>query len=147
MPFEGRQRAAVLDRCWSIYLTIARAFNVPDDFHVDFPSTVESALITDTLHFSVPIGGGLTLSLREEYAFDRQKLVVSRYSYNLIIEATDNNILRADNSPFHHTDYRKRPLIRSFRSPGVGVNHCQAITHDAPANGSSMRVGVRVRLA
>lgn len=109
MPFEGRQRAAVLDRCWSIYLTIARAFNVPGDFHVDFPSTVESALITDTLHISVPIGGGLTLSLREEYAFDRQKLVVSRYSYNLI-EATDNNVLRADNSPFHHTDYRKRPL-------------------------------------
>jgi hypothetical protein len=109
MPFEGRQRAAVLDRCWSIYLSIARAFSLPENFHVEFPITVESALVTGALHITVPIGADLSLSLREEYAFDRQKLVVSRYSYNLI-DATGSNVLRADNLPFHRTDYRKRPL-------------------------------------
>ncbi len=29
MPFEGRQRAAVLNRCWSIYLALTRALKRP----------------------------------------------------------------------------------------------------------------------
>jgi hypothetical protein len=109
MPFEGRQRAAVLDRCWSIYLSLTSAFNVPENFHVEFPVVVESALVSGALHVTVPVGGDMTLSLREEYAFDRQRLTVSRYSYN-VIDATGNNLLRADNLPFHRTDYRKRLL-------------------------------------
>ena len=44
--------------------------------------------------------------MREEYVFDRQRLAVSRYSYNLI-EVTGNNVLRADNLPFHRNDYRR----------------------------------------
>ena len=109
MRFEGRQRAAVLDRCWSIHLSITRAFILPEDFHVEFPVTVESALVTGTLHLTAPIGSDLTLSLREEYDFDRQRLVVSRYSYNLI-DDTGSNVLCADNLPFHRTDYRNRSL-------------------------------------
>ena len=109
MPFEGRQRAAVLDRCWSIYLSLTRAFALAEDFHVQFPGTVESALVSGALQVAVPVGGDLTLSLREEYAFERQRLTVSRYSYNLT-EATGNNVLRADNLPFHRTDYRRRAL-------------------------------------
>lgn len=109
MPFEGRRRAAVLDRCWSIYLSLTRAFILPDDFHVEFPVAVESVLISGAFQFTVPVGSDLTLSLREEYVFERQRLAVSRYSYNLI-DLTGNNVLRADNLPFHRTDYRRRLL-------------------------------------
>jgi len=98
MRFEGRQRAAVLDRCWSIYLSLTRGLNVPEKFHVEFPVTVESALVSGALHFTVAVGGDVTLTLREEYVFNRQKLTVSRYSYNLI-DASGSNIFRADNLP------------------------------------------------
>jgi hypothetical protein len=109
MPFEGRQRAAALDRCWSIYLSLTRAFTLPEDFHIEFPVAAESVLISGALQLTVPIGSDLTLSLREEYVFDRQTLAVSRYSCNLI-DVTGNNLLRADNLPFHRTDYRRRLL-------------------------------------
>jgi hypothetical protein len=39
MPFEGRQRAAVVDRCWSIYISLTRAFVLPEEFHVEFPAS------------------------------------------------------------------------------------------------------------
>jgi hypothetical protein len=78
MPFEGRQRAAALDRCWSIYLSLTRAFTLPEDFHIEFPVAAESVLISGALQLTVPIGSDLTLSLREEYVFDRQTLAVSR---------------------------------------------------------------------
>jgi len=109
MPFEGHQRAALLDRCWSIYLSLTSAFNVPESFHVVFPVVVESALLSGALHVTVPVGEDMTLSLREDYAIDRQRLTVSRYSYNLI-DAAGNNFSRTDNLPFHRTDYRKRLL-------------------------------------
>jgi hypothetical protein len=109
MRFEGRHRAELLNRCWSIYLWLTRAFILPERFHVEFPVTVETALITDVLHVTVPMTGKLTLSLREEYAFGTQGLETSRYSYNLI-DREGNNLLRADNLPFHRTDYRGRTL-------------------------------------
>ena len=109
MPFEGRQRAAVLERGWSIYLSVTSAFNVPENFHVEFPVVVESALVSGALHVTVHVGADLTLSVREEFAFARQRLTVNRYSYNLI-DAAGNNFRRADNLPFHRTDYRKRLL-------------------------------------
>lgn len=109
MRSEGRHRAALIDRCWSVYLWLTRAFILPENFHVEFPVAAESALITGVLHVSVSLTETLTLSLREEYAFDRHKLEVSRYSYN-VIDSAGNNLLRADNLPFHRTDYRGRPL-------------------------------------
>ena len=109
MPFEGRQRAAALDRCWSIYLSLTRAFILPEDFHVEFPVAVETVLVSGALQLTVPIGSDLTLSLREEYVFDRQRLTVNRYSYN-VIDFAGNNVLRADNLPFHRNDYRRRLL-------------------------------------
>jgi hypothetical protein len=113
MPFEGRQRAAALDRCWSIYLSLTRVFILPENFHVEFPIVVESVLITGALQVTVSIGSDLGLSLREEYGFDpRQRLTVTRYSYNLI-DVSGNNVLRADNLPFHRTDYRRRLLSPS----------------------------------
>jgi hypothetical protein len=84
MPCEGRQRAAVIDRCWSIYLSIKHALSLPENFHVEFPAAVESAVMSSSLHFTVGIGGDLMLTLREEYIFNRQRLTVNRYSYNLI---------------------------------------------------------------
>lgn len=109
MRSEGRHRAALIDRCWSIYLSLTGAFTLPEDFHVEFPVAAESALITGVLHVSVPLSENLTLSLREEYASGRQGLEISRYSYNLIDKA-GNNLLRVDNLPFHRTDYRRRAL-------------------------------------
>ena len=69
MPFEGRQRAHLLDRCWSIYLWLTQTFILPESFAVEFPAAAESTLITSTLHVTVPISEKLTLSLREEYVF------------------------------------------------------------------------------
>lgn len=109
MRFEDRQRAQLLDRCWSVYLWLTQAFILPESFHVEFPATAESALITGTLHVTIPMTEKLTLSLREEYAFDRPGLEVSRYSYN-VISSEGNNLLRADNLPYHRTDYRRRAL-------------------------------------
>ncbi len=109
MRFESRQRAQLLDRCWSIYLWLTQTFILPESFHVEFPSAVESAIISGVLHFAVPITEKVTLSLLEEYAFGGQGLEVSRYSYN-VIDHQRNNLLRADNLPYHQTDYRGRPL-------------------------------------
>jgi hypothetical protein len=86
MPVEGRQRAAALDRGWSIYLSLTSVFILPEDFHVEFPIVAESVLITGALQVTVAIRSDLSLSLREEYGFDpRQRLTVSRYSYNLLM--------------------------------------------------------------
>jgi len=109
MRSEGRHRAALIDRCWSIYLSLTGAFTLPEDFHVEFPVAAESALITGVLHVSVPLSENLTLSLREEYPFGRQGLEISRYSYNLI-DSAGSNLFRADNLPFHKADYRGRAL-------------------------------------
>jgi hypothetical protein len=65
--------------------------------------------VSGALHVTVPVAEDMTLSLREEFAFERQRLTVNRYSYNLI-DAAGNNLLPADNRPFHRTDYRKRSL-------------------------------------
>jgi hypothetical protein len=109
MRSESRRQAQLLDRCWSIYLWLTQAFILPESFHVEFPATAESALITSSLHVTVPITKELTLSLREEYVFRRQGLEVSRYSYNVINQQEDN-LLRADNLPYHRTDYRGHAL-------------------------------------
>ncbi len=109
MRSEGRHRAALLDRCWFIYLSLTDAFSLPENFHVEFPSTVESTLISGALHLTVSLSGILTLSLREEYVFGRHGLEVSRYTYN-VIDSSGRNLLRADNLPFHRTDYRGRTL-------------------------------------
>jgi hypothetical protein len=109
MRFEGRQRADLIDRCWSIYLCLTEAFTLADNFHLEFPGAVETALTIGALHVSCPVRTNLILSLREEYAFERQRLTVSRYSYN-VIDHRGDNLLRADNLPFHRTDYRGRAL-------------------------------------
>lgn len=109
MRFEGRVRADLIDRCWSIYVCLTEAFALPDNFHLEFPGAVETALVTGALHIALPIAANLTLSLREEYDFDRLRLTVSRYSYN-VIDSHGDNLFRADNSPFHRTDYRGRAL-------------------------------------
>jgi hypothetical protein len=49
MRFEGRQRADLIDRCWSIYLYLTEAFTLPDNFHSEFPGAVDIALITGAI--------------------------------------------------------------------------------------------------
>ena len=140
MRSEGRRRAQLLDRCWSIYLWLTHTFSLPESFHVEFPAAAESALFTASLHVVAPITEKLTLTLREEYAFGRQGLEISRYSYN-VIDHQGANLLRADNLPYHRTDYRGRALthpphhlhdergrVRSFTG-GVQdfINHAKSL--------------------
>ncbi len=84
MPFESRRRAQLLDRCWSIYLWLTDVFILPDSFHSEFPVAAESVLIAGTLHLTIPMTDIHILSLREEYAFEGQRLEIRRYSYNVI---------------------------------------------------------------
>ena len=109
MRSESRRRAQLLDRCWSVYLWLTSVFTLPEAFHVEFPAAAEAVLMTSALHVVVPLTNQFVLSLREEYAFGEQGLVVSRYSYN-VIDHTSNNLLRADNLPHHRIDYRGRAL-------------------------------------
>jgi hypothetical protein len=109
MPSERQHRALVLEHCWSLYQILTDTFVVPDTFHTEFPVIAETALLTGALHIVLPLSLALTLSLREEYAFERHELQVRRYSYN-VIDQTGSNLLRADNLPHHRTDYRGRSL-------------------------------------
>lgn len=109
MPSERQRRALMLERCWSLYQMLTDVFTVPDAFHAEFLVIAETALLTGALHLILPLSSALTLSLREEYAFERHELSVRRYSYN-VIDHTGSNLLRADNLPHHRTDYRGRSL-------------------------------------
>ena len=109
MPIEGRYQVQLLDHCWTLYTSLTDAFSLPERFHVAFPTSVENALISGALHISVPVGETMTLSLREEYAFAQQGLIVSRYSYN-VIDNNGKNIFRADDLPYHQRDYRGQLL-------------------------------------
>lgn len=109
MSSERRLRAQTLDRCWSVYQWLTHAFSLPEGFHVEFPAVAEATLITGALHLIVPITEELTLTLREEYTFGQHGLEVSRYSYN-VIDRQGDNLLRADNLPYHRSDYRGRAL-------------------------------------
>jgi len=64
MRSEGRYRAEILDRCWSIYLSLTRAFVLSENFHVEFPVGVETALITGALNVTILMTGNRTLSVR-----------------------------------------------------------------------------------
>lgn len=109
MPSERQRRALVLERCWSLYQILTETFVVSDTFHTEFPVLAETALLTGALHLVLPLTAVLTLSLREEYAFEHHALQVQRYSYN-VIDHAGTNVLRADNLPHHRTDYRGRRL-------------------------------------
>ena len=109
MSSERRRRALVLEHCWSLYQILTDTFVVPETFHTEFPVITETVLLTDALHIVLPPSSALTLSLREEYAFEQYALQVRRYSDN-VIDHAGVNVLRADNVPHHWTDYRGRPL-------------------------------------
>ena len=109
MSSERRRRALVLEHCWSLYQILTDTFVVPETFHTEFPVITETVLLTDALHIVLSLSSALTLSLREEYAFEQYTLQVRRYSYN-VIDHAGVNVLRADNLPHHRTDYRGRPL-------------------------------------
>jgi hypothetical protein len=109
MPSERQRQALLLEHCWSLYQILTDVFVVPDAFHTEFPVIAETALLTGALHLALPLSPALTLSLREEYAFEQHSLQVRRYSYNMI-DHTGMNLLRADNLPHHRTDHRGRRL-------------------------------------
>lgn len=101
--------AQILDRSWFIYSILTDAFSLTETFHLDFPSLVETTIISADLQISLPISKGLTLLLREEYEFVKHSLEIRSYCYN-VIDDKDTSVLRADNLPYHRTDYKRHKL-------------------------------------
>ena len=109
MSYNSYQRRLIIDRCWRIYDLVTEIFAVPDEFHVEFPSLVELALISGYLRVPVEISReGHWLHIHEEYDFRNYDLIIS-YSYNFL-DKSKHSIIRADPLPHHRVDYRGRKL-------------------------------------
>lgn len=63
MPGEGRERALLIDRCWSIYILLTEHFSVPSAFHEEFPVLVERATHSGLFHLTVCLSDGHSLSV------------------------------------------------------------------------------------
>ncbi len=68
MSHNSRQRRLIINRCWLIYDLITENFRPLHEFHIEFPSLVELALISGYLQVFVEIGSrGHFLHIHEEY--------------------------------------------------------------------------------
>ncbi|MBM3241888.1 hypothetical protein FJZ31_36925 [Candidatus Poribacteria bacterium] len=103
------QRYLIADRCWLIYDLITNTFSVLDSFHLEFPEIVEVALASGYIEIRVQIEREHLLYIYEEYSFQAHTIVRVSYSYNLL-DASQNNIIRADDVPHHRVDYRNQML-------------------------------------
>ncbi|MBC8229945.1 hypothetical protein H8E77_10400 [bacterium] len=103
------QRYLIADRCWLIYDLITNTFFVPESFHLEFPEIAEVALASGYIEIRVQIEKEHLLYIYEEYSFQAHTIVRVGYSYNLL-DANQNNIIRADNVPHHRVDYRNQEL-------------------------------------
>jgi len=109
VSYESHLETHILNRCWSVYALLTNAFSPSDTFHLGFPSLVETAIVSSDLQINLRVAEGFTLLLREEYEFVMYKLEIHRYSYNLI-DNSGTPIIRSDNLPYHHTDYKGHKL-------------------------------------
>lgn len=110
MLYDAYQEKQITDRCWLIYDLVTEAFDVPQQFHIEFLSQVELALTSGYLQNLVEITrAGHFLHLHEEYGFRNYELVIMGYSYDLL-DRSKQNILRADPLPHHRVDYRHHRL-------------------------------------
>ena len=109
MPSERHRQRLIAGRCWEIYDLITRAFTTQPAFTSEFSELAELALITDALSVRIEIEPDCLLQIVEEYGLREHELIVETYSYLLLNQALDV-IIRADASPHHQLDYRKRRL-------------------------------------
>jgi hypothetical protein len=107
---DSHQRKLIINRCWLIYDLITKKFRPLNEFHIEFPSRAELALISGYLQVLVEITRrGHFLRIHEEYDFIEHMLVVKVYSYNLL-DKSKNSIIRADSLPHHLVDYKGHNL-------------------------------------
>ena len=98
MFHDSNQQRLIIDRGWLIYDLISFKFIVPHQFHVEYPSVLESSIISGYFQLAVEIGEkGHLLRIHEEYEFRDYGLTIKAYSYNLLDE-NKNNIIRADSA-------------------------------------------------
>lgn len=110
MLYDSYQQRLIIDRCWLIYDLVTETFNVPQQFHIEFPSVVELVLITGYLRVFIEISRkGHLLHIHEEYDFRNQELMIKVYSY-ILLDKSKHTIIRADPLPHHRVDYRRRKL-------------------------------------
>ena len=110
MLYNSHQRRLVAERCWLIYDLISETFRVPDEFHIEFPSLVELALISGYFQVLVEVDRkGHFLHIHEEYDFKDRELIVKIYSYNFL-DRSKHSIIRADSLPHYQVDYKGRKL-------------------------------------
>jgi hypothetical protein len=108
--YDSYQRKLIIDRCWLIYDLLTETFTVPHQFHIEFSSLVELALISGYLQVLVEIGRkGHLLHVHEEYDFRNQELLIKAYSY-IFLDKSKHSIIRADPLPHHRFDYKRRKL-------------------------------------
>ena len=110
MLHDSHQRRLIINRCWLIYDLITKKFRPLHEFHIEFPSLAELALISGYLQVLVEITRrGHFLRIHEEYDFIEHMLVVKVYSYNLL-DKSKHSIIRADSLPHHRVDYKGHKL-------------------------------------
>jgi len=108
--YDSHQRRLIINRCWLIYDLITKKFRPLHEFHIEFPSLAELALISGYLQVLVEITRrGHFLRIHEEYDFIEHILVVKVYSYNLL-DKSKHSIIRADSLPHHRVDYKGHNL-------------------------------------
>ena len=121
MPSERQRRALVLEHCWSLYQILTDTFVVPETFHPEFPVITETVLLTDALHIVLPLSSVLTLSVREEYAFEQYALQLRRYSYNTIGPTIGAGVCRAFRTRFIRTGMNRSgfsTVLSGWRAAG-----------------------------
>ena len=110
MLHDSHQRRIIINRCWLIYDLITEKCRPLHQFHIEFPSLAELALISGYLQVLVEITRrGHFLRIHEEYGFIEHMLVVKVYSYNLL-DRSRHNIIRADSLSHHQVDYKGHKL-------------------------------------
>jgi len=107
---DSHQRRLIINRCWLIYDLITKKFNPLHEFHIEFPSFVELALISGYLQVFVEITRkGCSLRIHEEYDFIEHMLIIKVYNYNLL-DKSKHSIIRSDSLPHHRFDYKGHNL-------------------------------------
>ncbi|HXF03943.1 MAG TPA: DUF6516 family protein [Blastocatellia bacterium] len=68
------------------------------------------AVVMFLLHLEVPLPFAYNLRIEEEYHFPGKELEIQTYSY-VLLHKNEAVVIRADPSPHHPLDYRKRKLV------------------------------------
>ena len=110
MLHDSHQRMLIINRCWLIYDLITKKFRPLHEFHIEFPSLAELALISGYFQVLVEITRrGHFLRIHEEYDFMEHMLVVKVYSY-IFLDKSKHSIIWADSLPHHRVDYKGHNL-------------------------------------